>query len=416
MATTSIIDFLNSKGMDSSYANRAKIAAQLGIQNYTGTPAQNTQLLQAGQSGKITTQTSTSTPSQSMQSIAQNYGGPTTVNTSMSDTTPNQIAKPVVTTGNTISQGGNPQTYNSQNMPLPTSGNTSGQSGTPNNTSTQTSSDSNTSSNTNNSSGGSSSGGNSSGNSSSSNTNSSNSTNTVNGIAYNPAWASYGVTEEIWKTLNATQQASTAIGLTQNLNAYAQNANSLTMQDAVKQATNDPTLVAKYADQLGIDKLQFQQSLTDLQTSISSDAQKYQQQFENDRKSLAEAQANAGTAYSGFRGEAEKQLSDTESGVITSSKAAAQKSVNDLTSAFESKYGTSATTPATVNYSNPLTSSNYSISGLYQPTTGASDTLTGTTVGGITGSQTLSKQADINNMASQNIALQKSVPITAINI
>jgi len=41
----SIVDYLNSVGQDSSYAARARLAQQKGISNYTGTAAQNTQLL-----------------------------------------------------------------------------------------------------------------------------------------------------------------------------------------------------------------------------------------------------------------------------------------------------------------------------------------------------------------------------------
>ncbi|MBM7717225.1 N-acetylmuramoyl-L-alanine amidase CwlA [Bacillus thermophilus] len=43
--TNSIVDYLKSLGVDSSYANRKKLAAQHGIKNYTGTAAQNTLLL-----------------------------------------------------------------------------------------------------------------------------------------------------------------------------------------------------------------------------------------------------------------------------------------------------------------------------------------------------------------------------------
>ena len=46
MATNSIVDYLSSKGQDSSYANRAKLAQAQGIQNYTGTAVQNTKLLE----------------------------------------------------------------------------------------------------------------------------------------------------------------------------------------------------------------------------------------------------------------------------------------------------------------------------------------------------------------------------------
>lgn len=43
----SIIEYLNSRGQDSSYAARARLAAEHGITGYTGTAAQNTALLAA---------------------------------------------------------------------------------------------------------------------------------------------------------------------------------------------------------------------------------------------------------------------------------------------------------------------------------------------------------------------------------
>lgn len=43
--TTSVVDYLKSIGQDSSYANRAKLATQRGIKNYKGTGKQNEQLL-----------------------------------------------------------------------------------------------------------------------------------------------------------------------------------------------------------------------------------------------------------------------------------------------------------------------------------------------------------------------------------
>ncbi|MBC1229828.1 M15 family peptidase [Listeria booriae] len=47
----SIVDYLNSKKIDSSMTNRKKLAAKYGIANYTGTADQNTQLLNKLKSG-----------------------------------------------------------------------------------------------------------------------------------------------------------------------------------------------------------------------------------------------------------------------------------------------------------------------------------------------------------------------------
>ncbi|WZK93539.1 N-acetylmuramoyl-L-alanine amidase [Bacillus phage BvP] len=43
--TTSLVDYLKSIGEDSSFANRSKLAAKYGVKNYEGTSSQNTQLL-----------------------------------------------------------------------------------------------------------------------------------------------------------------------------------------------------------------------------------------------------------------------------------------------------------------------------------------------------------------------------------
>ena len=59
---TSIVDYLKSTNQDSSYASRAKLAADSGVANYTGTPEQNTQLLTALKSKTPTTTPPATTP------------------------------------------------------------------------------------------------------------------------------------------------------------------------------------------------------------------------------------------------------------------------------------------------------------------------------------------------------------------
>ena len=50
---TSIVDALNSIGVDSSYSNRSKIAAANNISGYSGTPAQNTTMLNLLKAGSL---------------------------------------------------------------------------------------------------------------------------------------------------------------------------------------------------------------------------------------------------------------------------------------------------------------------------------------------------------------------------
>lgn len=60
---TSLVDYLKSIGVDSSLENRKKLAAANGISNYSGTSAQNTQLLNILRKGGTTSGGSTTTVS-----------------------------------------------------------------------------------------------------------------------------------------------------------------------------------------------------------------------------------------------------------------------------------------------------------------------------------------------------------------
>ena len=52
MAVASIVDYLKSRGMDSSYSARKNLASQYGITGYSGTANQNTSLLKSLQQGQ----------------------------------------------------------------------------------------------------------------------------------------------------------------------------------------------------------------------------------------------------------------------------------------------------------------------------------------------------------------------------
>ncbi len=170
-------------------------------------------------------------------------------------------------------------------------------------------------------------------------------------------------------------------------NAAAIGKPPVSFADALALAAKDPNIVSKYADMAKLDKQAFTQTLQNYQTQFSTQAQQLKMQFENDRKNLAENQAAAGTAYSGFRGKAQADLAKTEAGIVTSTRSQQQQQLNNLTSSFESKYGTGATPTTPITYNDPL-AGNTSISA--------------TPAGGITGSVAPQKAADINNQAVYN--------------
>lgn len=173
-----------------------------------------------------------------------------------------------------------------------------------------------------------------------------------------------------------------------NSNAITAGKPPVSFAEALNLAKNDQTITAKYADEAGLDTQAFSQSLEALQTNLNVTEETQRMQFEADKKNLAESYAEAGAAYSGFRGKAQENLGKSQAGIITSTRSAVKEKLQQATSAFESKYGTSATKSAAVNYVNPLT--------------GQTENIVAPTLGGITGSVAPAKQSEINTKAAYN--------------
>ncbi len=194
----------------------------------------------------------------------------------------------------------------------------------------------------------------------------------------------------------------------------AQGTTGISLAQAIQAAKTDPTILAKYSDAAKLDAQSFGQQLDLLRVATGTEQQNLATQFENERRKLSEAQAAAGTAYSGFRGRAQEQLGQQESGIVQSSRASLQQNLQQLTTAFESKYGTAATNPATAAFTDPSIAGGVSLSGLATPGSGGTTTLAGQTAGGVTGSVPVSKQQDINQTASSYYNVGQIPPMTPL--
>lgn len=212
--------------------------------------------------------------------------------------------------------------------------------------------------------------------------------------------AKTGITQDQYNKLNATQQGLLAVVGESVGTLYSSGSSGVTLDDAINNAKNDPSIVQKYSDALSTDTNNFTDTLNQLQQSASITAKNQAIQFQNDRKQLADSEAAAGTAYSGFRGEAQKNLEDTESGIIQSSNAQNLNQLNTLRQNFASKYGTAATPTANISFTDPLNGGNTSISGLDQA--GGNQTALSGSTPTLIGSAALQKNADINSLASTN--------------
>jgi len=102
----SIVDYLSSVGQDSSYTNRAKLAAANGISNYTGTSDQNTLLLSKLRAKATPTTTTTTTapkvvtPTPAPVNTSTNTTNTSnTTNTGTTTTTSSKIPSTVTDTG-----------------------------------------------------------------------------------------------------------------------------------------------------------------------------------------------------------------------------------------------------------------------------------------------------------------------------
>lgn len=232
---------------------------------------------------------------------------------------------------------------------------------------------------------------------------------TAPGEMIDPSQPPPGVTQEEWAKLDpGTQAALSAINQTLQ-NQLEQNQEipvALTdkdLDDLFRKAQNDPVISKFYGDRLRMGTDAFTQDLKYLQGSLDQQGTDRALQFAEDRQALADLQAEKGTAYSGFRGQAQEKLSQQQAGIIESSRRDIQKSLDDATKAFEEKYGSAATNPASITLADPNAASQYTIGGLLKPGVKTTDMLRGATLGNIAGSEATAKLGDIEEKYQSSI-------------
>jgi hypothetical protein len=171
------------------------------------------------------------------------------------------------------------------------------------------------------------------------------------------------------------------------------------IKDLWKKAEQDPTIQQYYAEDLrvGTDALQKNWDLLSQDFSMLTDQEK--QQYVDAKHQLDEAQAAAGTAYSGFREQAKGQLEKQTSDVIQSTRMQYQQQVNQLQQAFEQKYGSSALTGLGLN---PLAAGQTTPIGMQSNWTLPSVSNVGySPIGGLQGTAATSKLTDIQNQFNE---------------
>jgi hypothetical protein len=213
---------------------------------------------------------------------------------------------------------------------------------------------------------------------------------TTTGDTATPPVAS-GIPDNLWSSLSDGQKA-----LFEGMTTEAQqqwlagqldfSINQDNLNKALARAQSDPDIAAKYGDALISDQANVARSLQYIGAEYVQQRALTATQQEQDRIKLAETEAEAGRAYSGFREQAKQRLASEQSGVIESSRRTLQQQLEQAGQSLEKTYGTA---------------------GLGQFGTIGAGGETYTPMGGITGSIAAQKQADILSKQAQIANLEK---------
>ena len=172
------------------------------------------------------------------------------------------------------------------------------------------------------------------------------------------------------------------------------------IKDLWAKAESDPTIQQYYADDLKVGTANLQTNLATLTSDFQNTTGQQQRDFVEAKKNLLETQAAQGTAYSGFRKQAEQKQSADQSGIITSTRSQLQQQLNSQQQAFEQKFGSSALSSLGLGGVSAATTPGYT-----GPDYGTPATYT--PIGGVAGTEATAKVEDVQNqykeLASQTL-------------
>ena len=161
-------------------------------------------------------------------------------------------------------------------------------------------------------------------------------------------YKSLGISTSAWNALGSSGQDAMATAGSAILKRYSNNQTTpatLSTKDMNKlwdEAKSDPVITKYYSDQIAEGKFDFENAVTAATTQGTATLNQLSQQQMTDLKNLKESYAAHGAAQSGFRQQAETNLQNTQSGVISSTRSQLQTQLQSLASQYEQTYGTDA--------------------------------------------------------------------------
>jgi len=226
-----------------------------------------------------------------------------------------------------------------------------------------------------------------------------------------------GISSDAWNALGSSGQSAMSVIGSGVMKIVDKNQPLPTVLDSKemnklwKEAESDPTIQKTYGEELNVAKDYLNKNIDLVSAEFQSLTESQQRDYIDAKKNLNEAQAAAGTAYSGFRTQASNKIDTQQSGIVESSRRQLQSQLNSAGQQFEQRFGSAALAGTKLD-----TQIGAGDVGTYGNTsyTGASYAPVGyTATGGIGGTQAqdilkdkLQKQQDLADEEKQAIELE----------
>lgn len=230
-------------------------------------------------------------------------------------------------------------------------------------------------------------------------------------------YKSLGISDDVWNSLGSDGQSAMSIigkGVMKIIDKnqpLPEVLDDKEMNKLWKEAEKDPVIQKEFGDEMNVAKDYLNKNIDLISAEFKSLTEDQQREYIDAKKQTQEAQAAIGTAYSGFRKQAEEKLGTQQSGIVESSRRQLQQQLNQIGQQFEQRFGSKALGKTVLGKT--IGAGDIGTYG-GQTYTGAGYTPVGyTATGGITGTQAsdilaakLQKQQDLAGEKLQEIQLE----------
>ena len=161
-------------------------------------------------------------------------------------------------------------------------------------------------------------------------------------------YSSLGISQSTWDSLGSKGQSAVSVigsGIVKIMDKnqpLPEVLDKKEMNKLWKEAEADTVIQKTFGEEMNVAKDYLNKNIDLVSAEFKSLTEDQQRQYIDAKKQLNEAQAAAGTAYSGFRGQAKQSLETKQTDIVGSSQREIQKQLDQLGQTFEQRFGSSA--------------------------------------------------------------------------